>query len=113
MYAAPDNTEPRAPKSATAAARLPDYDAPFGWKAAIQKELDRVEGFDGWEVVSAEHVRRFQRKYPGRVSIGHVVGVLRQADAQHLPSECPQPGAWPAYHQRIRFAWSRDVAVAS
>ena len=77
MYAAPVASEPVAPKSATAASRLPDYDAPHGWKAAIQKELDRVEGFDGWDVASAEHVRRQQREYPGRVSIGHVVGVLR------------------------------------
>ena len=77
MYAAPVASEPVAPKSATAASRLPDYDAPHGWKAAIPKELDRVEGFGGWSVVSADVVRKHQRDYPGRVSIGHVVGVLR------------------------------------
>ena len=47
--------EPVAPKSATAARKLPDYDAPFGWRAAIQKEMDRVEAFGGWEKADREH----------------------------------------------------------
>ncbi len=36
MYAAPDTTEPVAPKSTGTAARLPDYDAPFGWKVIFE-----------------------------------------------------------------------------
>ena len=39
--------------------------------------MDRVEAFDGWEIVPSSVVREAQRAYPDRVSIGHIVGVLR------------------------------------
>jgi hypothetical protein len=77
MYAAPTLGEAVAPKSTTAARKLADYDAPFGRRAAIQKELERVEAFGGWEIAPESMVREAQRSFPDRVSIGHIVGVLR------------------------------------
>ena len=77
MAAAAPLNAPTAPKSAGAAARLPDFDAPNGWRASIQRELDKINRFGGWEVVPAREVRRTQHAYPDLAIIGHVVGVLR------------------------------------
>jgi hypothetical protein len=67
----PPGTDPRLipPVSVTAARRLPDYAKPHGWKAAMQKEVTRVEGFGAWEIVPFREYRDMSRKYPGRTSI--------------------------------------------
>jgi hypothetical protein len=75
--AAPQAGAPTAPPSVTAARALPDFDAPHGWRAAIGKEIARVEGFRAWRLATAEEVREDRRLYgDARVSIGYVVAVL-------------------------------------
>ena len=57
--------------------RSPDFDAPHGWRAAIGKEIARVESFRAWRLASAEEVREDRRLYgDARVSIGYIVAVL-------------------------------------
>ena len=59
------------PKSVSAARRLADYAAPFGWKEAITKEVRRVEGFKAWAIVPMTQYWAELRMHPGRVSIGY------------------------------------------
>jgi len=58
------------PRSVSAARRLLDYAAPFGWKHAITKEIRRVEGFKAWTIVPMAQFWAESREFPGRVSIG-------------------------------------------
>jgi len=75
--AAPAPAAPAAPASVTAARALPDFEAPHGWKAAIGKEIARVEGFRAWRLATAQEVREDRRLYgDARVSIGYIVAVL-------------------------------------
>ena len=77
MMAAPAPVGPIAPPSVAAARRLPDFNALNGWRAAITKEIRRVEGFGAWELVSAQQVRADRALYgEHRVSIGYIVAVL-------------------------------------
>ena len=59
-------TDPRLvpPVSVAAARRLPNYGAPHGWKAAMTKEVRRVEGFNAWELVRFSEYWKIQRAYP-------------------------------------------------
>jgi hypothetical protein len=60
-----------------AARRLPDFDAINGWRAAITKEIRRVENFKAWRLATSGEVRRDRAMYgEGRVSIGYLVAVL-------------------------------------
>jgi hypothetical protein len=78
FMAAPAPDAPTAPKSVAAARQLPDFDKPNGWRAAIDKEIRRVEGFGAWEVVPASQVREDQARYgKDRVSVGYIVAVLK------------------------------------
>jgi hypothetical protein len=75
--AAPPPGAPAAPASVAAARALPDFDAPHGWRAAIGKEIARVEGFRAWRLATAQEVREDRRLYgDARVSIGYIVAVL-------------------------------------
>ena len=75
--AAPPPGAPTAPASVAAARALPDFDAPHGWRAAIGKEIARVEGFRAWRLATAQEVREDRRLYgDARVSIGYIVAVL-------------------------------------
>ena len=77
FLAAPVVGAPVAPTSVAAARRLPDFDAPHGWRQAIHKEITRVEGFRAWELASAGDVRAARARYGDhRVSIGYIVAVL-------------------------------------
>ena len=77
FMAAPDPLAPSAPSSVTAARRLPDFDAPHGWRAAITKEVHRVEGFRAWSLATARQIRADRDLYGDhRVSIGFIVAVL-------------------------------------
>ena len=69
MFAASD-AGLEAPKSVSAAKRLRDDRAPFGWEQAILKEVRRVEGFGAWHIVPMSQYWAENREYPGRVSIG-------------------------------------------
>ena len=64
-------TDPRLvpPVSVAAARRRPDYGAPHGWKAAMTKEVRRVEGFNAWELVRFSEYWKVQRAYPNRVRV--------------------------------------------
>jgi hypothetical protein len=68
----PPGTDPRLipPVSVSAARRLPDYAKPHGWKAAMSKEVARVEKFGAWRVVRYQEYRAMSKRYPGRTSIG-------------------------------------------
>ena len=69
--AVPGPGDPVAPPSVAAARARPDFLAPLGWFAAIAKEINRVEGFDAWEVAPAREIRADREKYGAeRVSIG-------------------------------------------
>ena len=77
FMAAPVAGAPPAPASVTAARRLPDFDAPNGWRQAINKEITRVEGFKAWGLASAGEVRAARARYgDSRVSIGYIVAIL-------------------------------------
>ena len=77
LEAAPKPGIPTPPSSVAAARRLPDFDAPHGWRAAITKEITRVEGFNAWSLVRASDVSRaIDEVGADRVSIGHLVAVL-------------------------------------
>ena len=76
--ATPVPDAPHAPRSVAAARQLPDFNAPNGWGASIDKEIRRVEGFDAWECVPVQRVREDQARYgPDRVSLGYLVAILK------------------------------------
>ena len=59
------------PTSIRAAQARPDYAAPFGWKAAIQKEIDRVVAFKAFRVVPISQYFKDRKRYgDSRVSVG-------------------------------------------
>jgi len=60
------------PTSIRAAQSRPDYSAPFGWKAAIQKEIDRVVAFKAFRVVPISQYFKDRKRYgDSRVSVGY------------------------------------------
>jgi hypothetical protein len=74
----PAGTDPRAipPPNVKAAMALPGFRDEHGWYAAMLKELNRVKNFKAWKVVSVGEMKRNERKYPGKVSLGFIVSVL-------------------------------------
>ena len=76
MFAAPTAPDLAAPASMRAAMRDPDWGVPHGWKAASNKEIVRVEGFNGWVPITGRERRRLQRAHPQQVTNGHIVVVL-------------------------------------
>ena len=58
MFAAPTAPDLDAPASMRAAMRDPDWGVPHGWKAASNKEIVRVEGFNGWVPITGRERRR-------------------------------------------------------
>ena len=77
LEAAPKPGLPTSPASVAAARRLPDFDAPNGWRSAINKEITRVEGFHAWSLARASDISRaIDEVGADRVSIGHLVAVL-------------------------------------
>ena len=65
-----------APLTVRDAMRLPDYLAPNGWRAAINKEITRCERFKAFHLVPGSVVSQALRDHPGRVAIGYLVAVL-------------------------------------
>ena len=60
-----------APKSVREAMLRDDFDAPFGWKFALDKEVERVQSHKAWRLVPIRHMRDARRKYgDARVSCG-------------------------------------------
>ena len=64
---------PTLPTSARVAASMPDFHGPGGWKEAIASEVARVAGHGGLKVVRRSLFYELSRKYPGKVSQGHIV----------------------------------------
>ena len=56
--------------------RDPDWGVPHGWKAATNKEIVRVEGFNGWVPITGRERRRLQNAHPQQVTNGHIVAIL-------------------------------------
>ena len=83
---------------------------------ALNKPSGRVRGV--WRG-GRQGRRPFQALVDGRRaraanSSGARDGARREPQRHHhLPGECPQPGAWPAYHPTGCLAWSRKVAAMS
>ena len=82
----------------------PDYEGEFGWRASLQKEFKRVEGFNARELVSGDHLWAAKREFPGRVSVGHIVNAFRnKIDPDGNPLE---PGV--EKKSRCAYADSQD-----
>ena len=56
--------------------RGPEWSIPHGWRAAAVKEVTRIEGFQGWRMVSGRKMRDLRRAHPTQVSLGSIVAVL-------------------------------------
>ena len=107
LMATPTPNAPVAPSSVAAARRLADFNAPFGWLAAITKEIRRVEGFGAWELATMAQMRADRALYgEGRVSIGYIVAVLT---CKHDPQGDPrEPGVLNKF--RVAAADKTDAA---
>jgi hypothetical protein len=65
------------PLNIRAAQARPDYAAPFGWKAAMQKEINRAVAFKALRIAPARQYFKDQLLYgKERVSVGFIVSVL-------------------------------------
>jgi hypothetical protein len=62
------------PTSACDAKTKPDYEGPHGWRAAIQKEVTRVQNFGAITLVPAKDARAARAAFgDDQVTIGHIV----------------------------------------
>ena len=103
MSAAPKEADLIAPASVQAAKRGPEWDIPNGWRAAVVKEVSRVEGFNGWAQISGGEMRRLRRELPHQVSMGNIVAVLT---LKKDPSGNPRA---PEILRKLRVAISVDA----
>ena len=90
------------PLSVTDAQKRADWEGPNGWRASMQKEVDRVKSFGAWEIVSAKELWQAKDKYKERCSVGHIVIAYRlKVDADGDPKN-------PAITKKSRIAFADD-----
>jgi hypothetical protein len=63
------------PETVREARMRPDFEAPFGWKAAMAKEVKRVESFKAWTLVPFSRYRHALRVHDC-TSIAYIVGAF-------------------------------------
>ena len=70
MFIPPPSDGRVPPRSVQAAMHGPEWGIRHGWRAAAVKEVTRVEGFNGWRMVSGREMRDMRRAHPTQVSPG-------------------------------------------
>jgi hypothetical protein len=96
---------PPAPSSVREAMRHPEYLAPHGYRAAMQKEILRVERFGAMKPVPASVVRRALRDHPSRTTVAHIVAIFTEKLTSTGEARAPE-----VLHKfRIAYADSQGV----
>jgi hypothetical protein len=94
-----------APASVREAMAHPAYLAPFGWRAAMQKEILRVEKFGAMVMVPASVVRSALRDHHDRTTVAFLVAIFAE---KKTPSGDPRQ---PEIVHKFRIAYADSQGV--